>query len=446
MRAMTRRFRRGWARALLVGCLAIPTALGLLALGGVLGGSGGAPADRSGAVAAPAAPTDALAATIARAQQRLREVPGDWRTWAELGSVYLEWARVSADPTYYPKAEGATQRSLSLRPADNPDALVVLGALANARHDFAAARADALEALAGNGYDANAYGVLADAETQLGDTAAATGAVQRMLDLRPGLAAYARASYDLEQHGRVVEATELMRRAAQAALDPRDLAFCRAQLGDLAFAGGDLAGADREYTAALAAAPSTVAALRGRARVAAAAGHLDEALTSYADLTRRTPTPGYLLEYAELLRVAGRVADADEQLRLAQAAHRLFSDNGGTDGLTAAALALALGQPEAAVLAAQGEWVRRQHADVADTLGWALHLAGRDVEALPYARRTAATGARSAGYAYHLGVIELALGSGAAGRADLARALEISQYFSPVEAPAARRLLTGAGA
>nr|BFE72957.1 hypothetical protein GCM10020092_062580 [Actinoplanes digitatis] len=43
--------------------------------------------------------------------------------------------------------------------------------------------------------------MLADAHTQLGDAAAATAAVQRMLDLRPGLAAYARASYDLEQRG-----------------------------------------------------------------------------------------------------------------------------------------------------------------------------------------------------------------------------------------------------
>ena len=74
---------------------------------------------------------------------------------------------------------------------------------------------------------------------ELGDGPAATAAIQRMLDLRPGLAAYARASYDLEQHGRPAAATDLMRRALAAAVDPADIAFCRHQLGDLAWSTGD---------------------------------------------------------------------------------------------------------------------------------------------------------------------------------------------------------------
>jgi len=447
MRARIRRPWRRWARPTFALGVVVSTALGLLLVGGALGGRGTAPVGGpQSTVAVPAGPNDRLAATISRDQQRLRAVPGDWTTWAGLGSAYLEWARITADPTYYPKAQGAADRSLALRPDANPDALVVLGALANARHDFTGARQYALAALAGNGYDADAYGVLADAQTQLGDAAAATDAVQRMLDLRPGLPAYARASYDLEQHGRLDEATDLMRRAAQAAADPRDAAFCRAQLGELAFATGDLAEADRQYSAARAADPSSLSALRGTARVATAAGHLDAALDGYADLTRRTPTPGYLIEYAELLRVAGRAADADAQLRLAGAAQQLFTANGGTDGLTSAALAVALGQPAVAVSAAQGEWDRRQHADVADALAWALHLAGRDTEALPYAQRATVTGARSAGYAYHLGAIELALGQREAAHAELARALATNPYFSPVDAPVARRLLAEAGA
>ena len=142
--------------------------------------------------------------------------------------------------------------------------------------------------------------MLADAYTQLGDAAAATAAVQRMLDLRPGLAAYARASYDLEQRGRLAEATDLMRRALDAAVDPADIAFCRNQLGDLAWHAGDLAGAEREYAAGLAADPSYRPLLRGRARVAAAQGRIDAAIADagavaaayahprHADRVRRT--------------------------------------------------------------------------------------------------------------------------------------------------------------
>ena len=131
---------------------------------------------------------DRLAASIEQAQDRLRRLPDDAGTWAALGSAYVEQARVSANPAYYPQAQGALERSLALQPDGNAAAAIGLGALANARHDFAAARGYAEQALALNPASVEAYGVLADAATQLGDTATATAAVQRMLDLRPGRA------------------------------------------------------------------------------------------------------------------------------------------------------------------------------------------------------------------------------------------------------------------
>lgn len=422
-------------------------ALALILAGGVVFGPKAAP----GHGATPdrqtmARPADLLAATITRQQQRLRAVPGDWHAWAALSAAYLEKARVSADPTYYPKAEGAARESLARHPDGNADALIALGALANARHDFATARDQARAALAVNPASSDAYGVLTDALTQLGDAAGATDAVQHMLDLRPGLAAYTRASYDLELRGRTDEAADLMQRAADDAVDPYDLAFCRSQLGDLAWQVGDVAGAAHEYAAALAADPESVTAQRGRARTEAATGRTDAALADYAALTRRTPTPADLLEYAELLRATGHGSQADEQVRLADAAQRLFTANGGVDGLAAAQIALATGRPDDAVEAARAEWARRQFVDVADALAWALHAAGRDAEALPYAQRVAATGARAAGYAYHLGMIELALGQRDAARTDLTRALRTNPHFSPVDATAARTALAGLGA
>jgi tetratricopeptide (TPR) repeat protein len=418
-------------------------ALALVVAGGVLGRGGNTPAGHSDVRVASA---DPLGTSISRAQQRLRTVPGDWRTWAGLSSAYLEKGRITADPTYYPKAEGAAEESLTRRPDGNADAHIALGALANARHDFAAARDHANAAIAANSHSSEAYGVLTDALTQLGDVAGATDAVQHMLDLRPGLAAYTRASYDLEQRGRVDEAADLMRRGLDDAVDPHDAAFCLNQLGDLAWQVGDVAGAQAQYEAALKADPQSIAGLRGKARTAAAAGRTEVALAAYADLTRRFPTPSDLLEYADTLRAAGRTAEADGQVTLAAAAHTLFTANGGVDGITAAAIALAQNKPADAVAAAQAEWGRRQHVDVADALGWALHRAGRDAEALPLAQRVSATGARSATYAFHLGMIELALGQRDQARTDLGRAVSTNPHFSPVDAPAARAALTDLGA
>jgi tetratricopeptide (TPR) repeat protein len=426
-------------RALVVVAVA---AVVLFGAGAVLGGRAPSHVDGTASAGTPAAP-DRLATAIARAQERLRLVPGDYVTWAALGSAYLERARVTADPAYYPKAEGALRRSLELRPADNTGALTGLGALANARHDFAAARTLAQQALRDNPYHADAFGVLADAQTQLGNAAAATEAVQHMLDLRPGLPALARASYDLEQHGRIAEAQVLLRKALTDAVDPADVGFCRYQLGELAWHSGQLAEAGEQYTAGASADPAYLALTQGRAKVAFAQGRVDEALAGYAELTSRSPTPGYLIEYAELLSAAGRSGEADSQLDLAEAAVRLFAANGGADDLAGAALALARSQPAEAVRLASREWQRRQFADVADVLGWALHQAGRDAEALPLARRAGALGARNAAYTYHLAAIELALGDQAAARRDLTQALSINPYFSPLDAPIAARTLAG---
>jgi tetratricopeptide (TPR) repeat protein len=434
-------------RILIVGLAAIL----LTGVGAVFGLHQGVPPGAAAAQVpdgrAPAAQTaaDQLAASIARAQQHLRTVPGDYDAWATLGAAYLERARVTADPTYYPKAEGALRRSLTLRPTGNPAALVGLGALANSRHRFAAARDLARRVLRMDSYSADAYGVLADAQTQLGNLPAATDAIQHMLDLRPGLAAYARASYDLEQQGRLGSAVDLMRRALGDAVDPADIAFCRFQLGELAWRTGRLDEADAQYAAGRSADPAYLPLLGGAARVAAARGHTAAALADYAELTARYPSPGYLMEYSTLLRASGHPARASQQHVLAAAGLRLFKANGGTDDLGAAQLAVAQDHPRQAVLAARREWSRRHFADVADILGWALHRSGANAEAISYARRADALGAHNSGYLFHLGMIELSLGRDHDARRDLSSALALNPHFSPLDAPTARAALNRLG-
>ena len=232
-----------------------------------------------------------------------------------------------------------------------------------------------------------------------------------------------------------------MRRALGDAVDPADIAFCRYQLGELAWRAGRLDDAETEYTGGQAADPAYLPLLAGHARVAAARGHTAAALADYAELTARYPSPGYLMDYATLLRAAGQPARADQQLALAAAALRLFRANGGTDDLGAAQLAIAQGHAGQAVLAARREWSRRHFADVADMLGWALHRSGANAEAISYARKANALGAHNSGYLFHLGTIELSLGRNADARRDLSAALALNPHFSPLDAPAATAAL-----
>ncbi|MGZ4133423.1 MAG: hypothetical protein ACXVWF_10265 [Actinomycetota bacterium] len=62
---------------------------------------------------------------IGNLQSRLRVLPTDWQAFASLGLAYVQQARVTADPSYYPKAQGVLERSLGLERNDNFAAMVV---------------------------------------------------------------------------------------------------------------------------------------------------------------------------------------------------------------------------------------------------------------------------------------------------------------------------------
>jgi len=325
----------------------VPVAVVLTVAGGVLGTPSAPPSSSSEAMTVMAA-ADPLAQRIERAQQRLRDLPGDWQTWAALGVALVERARVTGDPTFYPRAENALSESLRLRPS-NPEALIGQGTLANARHDFSGAAKVANEAVSLNPFSSRGYLVLADAYTQLGKSELASVAVQQALDLDPGLPALSRAAYDLELRGQITESREMWQRALRQAFAPSEVTFVRQQLGDLALSTGDRETARNEYTLA--------GYKYGLAK-------LDGNLDLYAELVAAQPNPTLLAEYAVLLRKANRDADANSALRLADAALALLEANGATDDLAAAEVALARGDCAAARAFAQRELDRRTHRDV----------------------------------------------------------------------------------
>ena len=437
------------------GLLALVLALGLVVGAGIAFGHGdrdagpAAPPHRNSGrgtnAPGPAVSGDSLSAAIAAAQHDLQGNDGDWQTWAELGSAYVEKARVSVDPSYYPKAEGALRRSVDLHPDGNFAADIGLGALANARHEFDDAARHARRALDVNPYSATANGVLADAETQLGNYPAATAAVQRMLDLKPGIESFSRASYDLEIHGDPDGAAAALREALDGAATPADVAFCRYYLGELAFNTGDLVEAARQYDAGIAADPGYAAALQGRAKVEAARGDTTQAIRDYTTVVNRVPQPQYVLELGDLQASLGHQEAAEQQYRLLTTEAALFAANGVVDDLTAAQFAADHGDPAGALRHAEAEWGRRHSVLVADALAWALHVNGRDAEALGYARQATALGERNATYLFHRGMIERSLGRGDEARRDLSDALRTNPHFSVLQAPVAKAALAGLG-
>jgi tetratricopeptide (TPR) repeat protein len=379
-------------------------------------------------------------------QQRLRQVPNDDAAWAMLGLEYIERAKTTANPELYPKAEGALRRSLELRRADNYVAAAGMAALANARHDFAAGRHWSLKGLEINPANAALYGTLADAETQLGNYQEAWEATQRMVDLSPDTASLSRVSYSWELRGDLPRARALMQRALDDAPSPSQQAFSRYHLGDLALLDGDREGALAHYEAGLRAEPSSTALLEGRARAKAALGRTDEAVADMAAAVERTPEPGYVLFYGELLESIGRTTEADRQYELFRAEQRLFEANGVVVDVEAALFEADHGDPQRAVTVAEAGLRSRPFLDMQAAHAWALHRAGRHAEAAAAIGGARSLGTRNPLFEFRAGMIERALGNLDAARSHLGAALAMNPAFHPLHAPAVRTALAELGA
>jgi tetratricopeptide (TPR) repeat protein len=386
-----------------------------------------------------------LSSRIVGLQDRLRRVPKDADAWAALGLAYVEQARVSVDPTYYGKADGALKRSLAIDAHDNFGAYAGLAALASARHDFTAARDWARRGLAIDPANATLEGALGDAETQLGNYTEAFGAIQRMVDLVPDTASLARASYAWELRGDLGQALALMQRALDDAPTPADRAFARYYLGDLAFNAGDAAGALDQYRRGLAADPSSVPSLAGKAKAEAALGQTDAAVADYATVVARVPQPTYLVEYGELLQSLGRSDEAAQQYGLFASEAKLFQSNGVALDVDPVLFNADHGDPHAALTYAEAGIRTRPFIEMDDAYAWALHVNGRDAEARSWSQKALALGTRNALFHYHAGMIRLGVGDRDGARAELTEALSTNPHFSPLWAPVARHALEQLG-
>ncbi|MFB7243328.1 tetratricopeptide repeat protein [Streptomyces populi] len=443
------------ARRSLVGAVA-----GCAVLGGVLlllPDRGGAPRGAPGPVAravsavgagAPAALPD-LAALIDDREARVRARPRDDAAWAVLGAAYTERARRTAAVAYYPKAEKALRTSLRVRPGGNAAALEGLASLAVARGDFRSAKrwGEAASELAPKRW--TAYPALVDAYTGLGDHKAVDRALGRLLALRTGPAARAVAARVYRDRGRREDAAAAVSDAAAGAAGPSEQAALLTQGGDLAWERGDRQEALDRYRAAVDVDADAYDALAGQGRALAALGRTSEALRAYRAALDGRPAPRYALELGELYDGLGLGAEARAQYGLLRELARRDGAAGVDDEPVLGLFEADHGDPQAAVRGLRAEWRRQPGIAVADALGWALHRAGNDQEALGFAVRATDAehggGVRSALYAYHRGQIERDLGLSGPARRHLTEALRINPYFSLPLVPAAREALVALG-
>ncbi len=426
--------------------VALAAAVVVIGAGAVVVRSVSAPAPAPAASPTTDAPTaDLLGAQIAGVQDQLKITPNNADAWAQLGSLYVQEAKNTVNPMYYPKAEGALARSLQIEPTDNAPGLAGQAALRAAQHRFADALRLAQQALASDPQSSTIYGTLADAYTQLGRYDDARDAVQHMINLHPGTPSLTRAEYVYELAGQVDQARELMNQALADATNPSDVAFCRFYLAELAFSNGDPTEALHQIALGTQADPRYPDLLAGQARAEAALGQTDAAVADYAQVVANVPLPQYVIEAGEYLQSLGRTADAQRDYALFDAENTLFTSNGVQLDTDPTLFYADHGDPAKALKFGQAGIAIRPFLEMDDAYAWALHVNGRDAEALTWSDKALATGMRNALFHFHRGMIEKALGTKDAARDDLAGALAINPHFSPLQVPVAQQALAALG-
>ena len=374
-------------------------------------------------------------------QNRLRANPADTAAYAQLGLALLQQVRETADPSAYQQAAQALDEAIKRDPK-NLDALLGQGALALARHDFAEALAWGEQAKAVNPHRGQVYGVIADAQIELGQYAAAEATLQTMITTRPDLGSYSRISYFRELHGETVGAIEAMQLAVESGSPTgENTAWTRVQLGHLYFNQGDLDSAEREYRQALVGLPNFVHAEAALARLAAARGDWASARSGYAIVANQLPLPEYVIAAGELELAAGDEPAAQQHFALVAAIDQLYQANGSVTDLEMALFLADHGDAQEAVRRARTAYAQRPSIKGAEVLAWALSQAGQHSEAQTLIVQAMRLGTKDASLWYHAGMIAQRNGDIAQAKTLLQAALDLNPYFSPLYAERARQML-----
>ena len=365
----------------------------------------------------------------------------DEHAWLLLGLAYQQRARETGDPTYYTKSQGALERALALDPKDS-FAYSGLGSLALSRHRFTKALALGEQAHALAPTVARNYGVIGDAEIELGRYREAFHDFDVMNKLLPDLSSYSRVSYGRELRGNTSGAIKAMKLAVDAATGAKEpTAWTHVQLGKLYFNHGRYGPALRETRLANATFPEYAYGLDAQAQVEAALGRLQRAIALERAAVDAIPLPQYVGALGDLYRVTGHPALARRQYALIGAIERLLRANGVRTDLEIALFDVDHGiAPKHALALARIGQRDRPSIDGDDVLAWALARNGRCAEALPYSRAALRLGTRDALKFFHRGMIERCLGHDPAARSWFRRALALNPHFSLLWAPVARRL------
>jgi tetratricopeptide (TPR) repeat protein len=367
--------------------------------------------------------------------------------WSRLGDAYMQKTRETMDLSYYARAEASYKESLALNP-NYANALVGIAWVLSGRHEFEQSAEWANRALKLEPNRADAYGLLGDAATEMGDYDSAYESYQKMLDLKPDIASYSRAAHLLFITGGFRKAQLLMSKAIGAGgAYPENRAWCIAQMAQLDFSQGAYSVAEQMLTAGLQDTPNNYHLLVAMGRVKAALKEYPDAIEYYKKAQAIVPQQDVVVALGDLYAIQGRKNDAERQFALIDVIRKLNRANGVIGDMQLAQFLADHDRdlPEALRIA-ELEYKSRPTVYSADTLAWCLYKNGRIAEAGKYSLKALSQNTPEAIFLFHRGMILAKGGETGEARKVLYQALSQNASFDPIGAPAAVRAIQELGA
>ena len=239
-------------------------------------------------------------------KKKLAKDPNDVKIRLQIATIYLSEARITGEhPYYYPAVLKILDGVLYLNP-NNFEATTFKSSVKMSQHQFAEARDLAEAARKINPDNAYVYGVLVDANVELGYYKEAIAMSDKMQELKPSLESYSRASYLREIYGDFKGAISAMKLAVEAGM-PGSEPFCwsKKTLGHLYESTGELDKAQQQYDDILVVRPSYAFAYGGQARILKEKKQYDKALEVLDKAAKIMPEFSFHEEMAEIYDLQG---------------------------------------------------------------------------------------------------------------------------------------------
>jgi tetratricopeptide (TPR) repeat protein len=358
----------------------------------------------------------------------------------KIAADFIRKARNTGDFSLNTNAENSVTKALEIEP-DNFDSKKLQASLHLTFHRFDKALESGLQLQTESPNDAFVYGILTDANVELGNYEAAITAVQKMVDLKPNMASFTRVAHVRSLHGDSLGAIEAFKHAKEIA-DPNDLeaqAWCLVNLGNEYFKIGNYSEAEKSYDSANQIFPNYPAASVGKAQILVTKGEYESAISFFNDAQNRIPLTETVIALGDLYAKTGNTDKAKQQYSLAEAIDEKL---GKTDQRR---LALLWADNDERLIDAL-EIATKEHSvrkDIftADIFAWCLYKTGKFAEAKLAITDALKLKTKDARIFYHAGMIEKALGNSKEAKRLLKLALDTNPAFDILQSEKARAAL-----